>query len=46
MLHGFMPVLDEICNDFIDLLKVKRNKENLVQNFQDIANLMGFEGIA
>lgn len=39
-----MPALNEICNDFIDLLKVKRNEQNVVHDFQDVANLMGFEG--
>lgn len=44
MLQRFLPALHDICNDFIDLLKLKRNEQNVVHNFQDVANLMGFEG--
>lgn len=43
---AFMPALNGICDDFIQLLQIKRDEDDVVQNFQDVANLMGFEGNA
>jgi len=40
----FLPILNTICDDFIDLIKYKRDTDNTVNNFQDLANLMGLEG--
>ena len=40
-----MPSLNNICDDFVELLKMKRNNNDVVDNFQDVANLMGLEGI-
>lgn len=43
-LLAFLPTLNEICDDFIELIKYKRDENNIVTNFQEFANLMGLEG--
>lgn len=43
VLQAFLPALNEICDDFIELLRTKRNASNVVENFQDVANLFGLE---
>lgn len=45
MLQAFLPALNEICDDFVELLRLKRcPRTQIVDNFQDVANLMGLEG--
>lgn len=45
VLQAFMPALNEICDDFLELLRQKRcPRTHIVDNFQDVANLMGLEG--
>lgn len=46
VLHAFLPALNEICDDFVELLRRKRcPKTGEVANFQDVANLMGLEAV-
>ena len=42
---AFVPDLNEICDDFIDLIRFKRNKGNIVEDFSGVINLMGLEFI-
>lgn len=46
VLVAMLPILNIICDEFIDLLRTKRDsKTNVVENFHDIANLFGLEAI-
>lgn len=46
VLQAFLPALNRICDDFIDLLRQKRNPAtNAVENFQNIVNLFGLEAV-
>lgn len=46
VLQTFLPSLNHICDDFIDLLRVKRDpKTNTIENFQNIVNLFGLEAV-
>ncbi|XP_063697170.1 ecdysone 20-monooxygenase [Culicoides brevitarsis] len=45
LLWSFLPTLNVICDDFIDLIKHKRDENGVVHNFQDMANLMGLETV-
>ncbi|XP_067647429.1 ecdysone 20-monooxygenase [Eurosta solidaginis] len=46
ILYNFLPALNVVCDDFIELLRQQRNPETLeVNNFEDIANLMGLEAV-
>lgn len=46
VLQAFLPALNRICDDFIDLLRTKRDpKTNIVENFQNIVNLFGLEAV-
>lgn len=46
VLHAFLPTLNTICDDFIELLKAKRDPTtNMVENFQDVVNLLGLEAV-
>ncbi|KAJ6626777.1 Ecdysone 20-monooxygenase [Pseudolycoriella hygida] len=44
IVQAILPTLNEISDDFITMLKWKRSSDNVVENFQDCANLMGLEG--
>lgn len=44
ILQAFMPALNLICDDFVELLRMRRNENGIVYNFQEAANLMGLEG--
>lgn len=43
LLWSFLPTLNVICDDFIELIRHKRDENGVVHNFQDMANLMGLE---
>lgn len=46
ILQAFLPTLNLICDDFIELLKVKRDPvTHVVTDFQDIVNLLGLEAV-
>lgn len=46
VLQAFLPALNHICDDFIDLLREKRNPDTkVVENFQNIVNLFGLEAV-
>ncbi|XP_037939996.1 ecdysone 20-monooxygenase-like [Teleopsis dalmanni] len=46
IIQHFLPALNSICDDFIDLLRKERDPlTNEVRNFEDIANLMGLEAV-
>lgn len=46
VLQAFLPALNAICDDFIDLLRTKRQPvTNVVDNFQNIVNLFGLEAV-
>lgn len=46
VLQAFLPALNTICDDFIDLLRAKRDPvTNIVENFQDVVNLFGLEAV-
>ncbi|XP_058821921.1 ecdysone 20-monooxygenase isoform X1 [Topomyia yanbarensis] len=43
VLQAFIPSLNVICDDFIDLLRRRRDDNNCVKDFQDVANTVGLE---
>ncbi|XP_065721075.2 ecdysone 20-monooxygenase isoform X2 [Drosophila suzukii] len=46
VLQNFLPALNAVCDDFIELLKSRRDPETLVvPSFEDLANLMGLEAV-
>ncbi|KAL5293367.1 Cyp314a1 family protein [Megaselia abdita] len=46
ILQNFLPILNVIFDDFIDVLKTKRDPSTFcVENFQDVANLMSLEAV-
>ncbi|XP_014093991.2 ecdysone 20-monooxygenase isoform X1 [Bactrocera oleae] len=46
ILYNFLPALNVVCDDFIELLRQQRVPDTLeVHNFEDIANLMGLEAV-
>ncbi|SPP76071.1 blast:Ecdysone 20-monooxygenase [Drosophila guanche] len=46
VLQNFLPALNAVCDDFIDLLRARRDPETLVvPNFEELANLMGLEAV-
>lgn len=46
VLQAFLPELNCICDDFIALLRTKRDPDtNIVENFQNIVNLFGLEAV-
>jgi ecdysone 20-monooxygenase len=44
VLNKFIPALNQICDDFIDLLKVE-SRRGTINNFGDLLNLMALEGV-
>lgn len=44
VLIALIPALNEICDDLVELIKFKRDKNQLINNFEDIANSFGLEG--
>lgn len=46
VLKAFLPSLNHICNDFIDLLRAKRDADtNVIYNFQNTVNSFGLEAV-
>ncbi|KAH8294417.1 hypothetical protein KR054_012497 [Drosophila jambulina] len=46
ILQNFLPALNEVCDDFIELLRARRDPQSLVvPNFEELANLMGLEAV-
>ncbi|XP_055907958.1 ecdysone 20-monooxygenase [Eupeodes corollae] len=46
ILQNFLPSLNSVCDDFIELIRHRRNPNTWeVKNFEDIANLMGLEAV-
>uniref|UniRef100_A0A1A9W8F7 Cytochrome P450 n=1 Tax=Glossina brevipalpis TaxID=37001 RepID=A0A1A9W8F7_9MUSC len=46
VLQNFLPALNCVCDDFLDLLRARRNPRTFeVDNFEDIANLLGLEAV-
>uniref|UniRef100_T1GJG6 Cytochrome P450 n=1 Tax=Megaselia scalaris TaxID=36166 RepID=T1GJG6_MEGSC len=46
ILQNFLPILNVIFDDFIEVLRTKRNPNTFcVENFQDVANLMSLEAV-
>lgn len=46
VLQSFLPALNCICDEFIDLLRSKRDRNTkIVENFQNIVNLFGLEAV-
>lgn len=43
MLSTFCPELNEICDEFINVIKQKRNAENILENFDDLMKMMSLE---
>ncbi|XP_053680031.1 ecdysone 20-monooxygenase [Anopheles nili] len=43
ILQSFIPSVNEICDDFVDLLRRQRATDGTIRNFQDIANSVGLE---
>lgn len=44
VLADFCPDLNQICDDFINLLKERRDEDNSIESFEDIVKLLAFEG--
>jgi len=46
ILQNFLPALNAVCDDFIDLLRARRDPHSqVVPNFEELANLMGLEAV-
>ena len=45
ILQAFIPTLNDICDDFIHLIREKRDENGCVKNFQDLANSFGLEAV-
>lgn len=46
VLQAFLPALNCICDDFINLLRAKRDPQtNRIENFQNTVNLFGLEAV-
>ena len=43
MLSTFCPELNEICDEFINVIKQKRNANNVVENFDELMKMMSLE---
>lgn len=43
ILSRFAPELNDICDELVNLVKVKRNADNVVENFDDIMKTMSLE---
>ncbi|XP_041766362.1 ecdysone 20-monooxygenase isoform X1 [Anopheles merus] len=43
VLQAFIPSVNEICDDFVDLVRRQRADDGTIRNFQDIANSVGLE---
>jgi ecdysone 20-monooxygenase len=43
VLAAFCPDLNQVCDDFINVMKKKRNSENIVENVDDILKSMSIE---
>lgn len=43
VLSAFCPDLNEIFDEFINLIKIKRNSENVVKNFEEYMQLASVE---
>ncbi|KAL7032888.1 hypothetical protein ACKWTF_007423 [Chironomus riparius] len=43
MLSTFCPELNEICDEFINAIKQKRNANNVLENFDDLMKMMSLE---
>ena len=44
-LAAFTVFLNEICDDFIELIKHKRNNDNVIEDFHGLANLFALESM-
>lgn len=45
-MQKFLPALNQICDDFIDVLRQQRDPDtHEILNFEEIANLMGLEAV-
>lgn len=46
ILQNFLPALNAVCDDFVELLRTRRDPQtNVVPNFEELANLMGLEAV-
>ncbi|XP_030385580.1 ecdysone 20-monooxygenase [Scaptodrosophila lebanonensis] len=46
ILQNFLPALNAVCDDFIELLRARRDPQSqAVHNFEELANLMGLEAV-
>uniref|UniRef100_A0A182MPH0 Cytochrome P450 n=1 Tax=Anopheles culicifacies TaxID=139723 RepID=A0A182MPH0_9DIPT len=43
ILQSFIPSVNEICDDFVELVRHQRAEDGTIRNFQDIANSVGLE---
>ncbi|XP_058060587.1 ecdysone 20-monooxygenase [Anopheles bellator] len=43
ILQSFIPSVNDICDDFVDLVRRQRAEDGTIRNFQDIANSVGLE---
>lgn len=43
ILGRFAPELNDICDEFINVIKLRRNGNNVVENFDDIMKMMSLE---
>lgn len=46
VLNDFMPTLNDVVDDFIALIKLKRDENGLIEDFQELINLFGLEALA
>lgn len=45
LLQAFIPTLNEIADEFVTLIRQKRDSNDCVKDFQDIANTVGLESM-
>ncbi|XP_053697347.1 ecdysone 20-monooxygenase [Sabethes cyaneus] len=43
VLQAFVPTLNQICDEFVELIRRKRDENQCVKDFQDVANTVGLE---
>lgn len=43
MLSSFCPELNEICDEFVNMIKQRRNADDVVEKFDDLMKMMSLE---
>lgn len=46
VINNLAPALNEVFDDFVDLIRVKRDKDGVIRNFDELLNFLGLEAMA